>query len=205
MLGWNLGLTIPAATVQRQQTTLVRISRTIVSSHKPSQRVFTLSAHSCTLHPLIFLCYCCLSFSRASYFILPNLVIFTSKVYPNYTILMAPVLSRSLASASLASLPPSSFTLKHSKKALNLRSTFIPYNRLRHGLSGGGLKWQIETKQNRTFVRCDTAVADKEAADASGEKFEYQAEVGFCRINGFLLLLFFDYGISVKLSGKGKL
>lgn len=90
---------------------------------------------------------------------------------------MAPVLSRSLASASLASLPPSFFTLKHSKQALNLRSTFIPYNRLRHGLFGGGLKWKIERKQNRTFVRCDTAVADKEAADASGEKFEYQAEV----------------------------
>lgn len=98
---------------------------------------------------------------------------------------MAPVLSRSLASASLASLPPSFFTLKHSKQALNLRSTFIPYNRLRHGLFGGGLKWKIERKQNRTFVRCDTAVADKEAADASGEKFEYQAEVGFCIISDF--------------------
>lgn len=50
-------------------------------------------------------------------------------------------------------------------------------NGFRKGLSCAGLKWKLEKRNNRIGVRCDAAVAEKEAADTSGEKFEYQAEV----------------------------
>ncbi|XP_050221462.1 heat shock protein 90-5, chloroplastic [Mercurialis annua] len=94
---------------------------------------------------------------------------------------MAPVLSRTLASASLVSLPSSTpFSLKHAKKPLNLRSLFLPSNTnsaLRKGISCSDLKWKLDQRNNRTGVRCEAAVAEKEASDTSGEKFEYQAEV----------------------------
>ncbi|KAL6294921.1 hypothetical protein ACE6H2_003063 [Prunus campanulata] len=91
---------------------------------------------------------------------------------------MAPVLSRSLATASLASLPSSSpFTLRNPSKALSLRSAFVPQNGLRKGFSCGGLKWKLESKNRGISIRCDAAVAEKEATDTPGEKFEYQAEV----------------------------
>ncbi|XP_050372150.1 heat shock protein 90-5, chloroplastic [Argentina anserina] len=88
---------------------------------------------------------------------------------------MAPVLSRSLSTASLASLP--SFSLRNPNKALNLRSTFLPQNGFRKGFTCGGLKWRVETNNRQVTVRCDAAVAEKEVADAPGEEFEYQAEV----------------------------
>ncbi|XP_068325991.1 heat shock protein 90-5, chloroplastic [Pyrus communis] len=92
---------------------------------------------------------------------------------------MAPVLSRSMATASLASLPSSSpFALRNPSRALSLRSAFVPQNGLRKGFSCGGLKWKVESRNRRVSVRCDAAVADKEeATDAPGERFEYQAEV----------------------------
>lgn len=90
---------------------------------------------------------------------------------------MAPVLSRSLSTASLASLP--SFSLRNHNKAFTLRTAFVPQNGLRKGFTCGGLKWRLETNNRQVTVRCDAAVAEKEVADAPGEEFEYQAEVGF--------------------------
>ncbi|KAB5544703.1 hypothetical protein DKX38_012815 [Salix brachista] len=90
---------------------------------------------------------------------------------------MAPVLSRSLAtSASLISLPSS---ITHpNNKVLNLKSVFLPRNNgLRNEFSCSGLKCKLEKRNNRISVRCEAAVAEKEATDTSGEKFEYQAEV----------------------------
>ncbi|KAL6187851.1 hypothetical protein ACLB2K_039246 [Fragaria x ananassa] len=88
---------------------------------------------------------------------------------------MAPVLTRSLSTASLASLP--SFSLRNPNKAFNLRTAFVPQNGLRKGFTCGGLKWRLETNNRQVTVRCDAAVAEKEVADAPGEEFEYQAEV----------------------------
>ncbi|XP_050277644.1 heat shock protein 90-5, chloroplastic [Quercus robur] len=94
---------------------------------------------------------------------------------------MAPVLSRSLATASLASLPSaSSFLLRNSNRVLNLTTAFVPQNGLRKRFSSSsGLKWKYERRNHRFALRCEAAaVAEKEAADdTSGEKFEYQAEV----------------------------
>lgn len=93
---------------------------------------------------------------------------------------MAPVLSRSLTHASLASLPSSFFvSARNNSRGLILRSAFLPQNGLRRGYSSSGLKWKLEKRNGRFVVRCDAAVAEKEAAEDSGEKFEYQAEVGF--------------------------
>ncbi|XP_040374293.1 heat shock protein 90-5, chloroplastic isoform X2 [Rosa chinensis] len=88
---------------------------------------------------------------------------------------MAPVLSRSLSTASLASLP--SLTLRNPNKVLNLRSAFVPQNGLRKGFACGGLKWRLETQNRQVTVRCDAAVAEKEVANTPGEEFQYQAEV----------------------------
>ncbi|KAI9091934.1 hypothetical protein K1719_027869 [Acacia pycnantha] len=93
---------------------------------------------------------------------------------------MAPVLSRSLATASLASLPTSSpFTHRNNRGDLTLRNAFLPPTSfIRNGFSSSGLKWKLEGRINKMVVRCDAAVAEKEeATDAPGEKFEYQAEV----------------------------
>ncbi|XP_044493783.1 heat shock protein 90-5, chloroplastic-like [Mangifera indica] len=85
---------------------------------------------------------------------------------------MAPVISRSLATPSLVSLP---FSFKYSNnKHLSLTSSLFPQNCLRKGFSCSALNWK---RNSRPLVRCEAAVADKEAADTSGEKFEYQAEV----------------------------
>ncbi|OMO93656.1 Heat shock protein Hsp90 [Corchorus capsularis] len=86
---------------------------------------------------------------------------------------MAPVLSRSLATPSLASLP-----LTNPNKAFAFRSAFLPQNGLNKAFSCSGLRWKFEKKNNRIAVRCEaSAVAEKDAEEASGEKFEYQAEV----------------------------
>ncbi|MBA0613381.1 hypothetical protein Godav_013824 [Gossypium davidsonii] len=86
---------------------------------------------------------------------------------------MAPVLSRSLATPSLASLP-----LTNPNKAFNLRTAFLPPNALNKAFSYSRLRWKLEKRNNRITVRCEaSAVAEKEAEETSGEKFEYQAEV----------------------------
>lgn len=58
------------------------------------------------------------------------------------------------------------------------------------GLTCAGLKWNLQKRNRRVGIRCDSAVAEKEAADTSGEKFEYQAEVGLS------LSLFFNCKVS---------
>lgn len=90
---------------------------------------------------------------------------------------MAPVLSRSLVSSPIASLP--SFSVKNgSNKVLNLRSAFLPQRGFKNGFSCSGLKWKLERRDSGVVVRCEAAVAEKEAADTSdGETHEYQAEV----------------------------
>lgn len=91
---------------------------------------------------------------------------------------MAPVLSRSMTSASLASLPSSSFTLKNThNKVLNLSSTFCPHNKLSRNCPKFSISKKNQRKPSKLSVRCDAAVAEQEAPEASGEKFEYQAEV----------------------------
>ncbi|KAF8378528.1 hypothetical protein HHK36_029871 [Tetracentron sinense] len=91
---------------------------------------------------------------------------------------MAPVLSRISANPSMASLPSSSsFLVKNNNKFLKLGTTFLPQNVFRNGFSCGGLKWKLERRDSRMAIRCDAVVAEKEAPDTSGEKFEYQAEV----------------------------
>lgn len=58
-----------------------------------------------------------------------------------------------------------------------MRNTFVPLNGLRKGFSCSGLKWKLEKRGSRVGVRCEAGVAEKEAPDTPGEKFEYQAEV----------------------------
>ncbi|KAL6349757.1 hypothetical protein AAG906_001644 [Vitis piasezkii] len=88
---------------------------------------------------------------------------------------MAPVLSRSLATAPLTSFPLNN--INNNRRVLNLRNTFVPLNGLRKGFSCSGLKWKLEKRGSRVGVRCEAGVAEKEAPDTPGEKFEYQAEV----------------------------
>ncbi|CAM8881397.1 unnamed protein product [Rhodiola kirilowii] len=89
---------------------------------------------------------------------------------------MAPVLSRSLASAPLQPL----MLKKGGGGGLlcALKSSFLKTNGLRSSLSCGGLKWKVERKRSGVVVRCEAAaVVEKEETEATGEKFEYQAEV----------------------------
>ncbi|XP_059648700.1 heat shock protein 90-5, chloroplastic [Cornus florida] len=91
---------------------------------------------------------------------------------------MAPVLSRSLASASVTSFPSSSsLPWKKPIKALNAGSVFLPQNGLRNNFSRSGLKWKLERRESQVVVRCEAAVAEKETAESSDERHEYQAEV----------------------------
>uniref|UniRef100_A0A7N0TDH1 Histidine kinase/HSP90-like ATPase domain-containing protein n=1 Tax=Kalanchoe fedtschenkoi TaxID=63787 RepID=A0A7N0TDH1_KALFE len=89
---------------------------------------------------------------------------------------MAPVLSGSLASASLASLQP--LELRKGRSFCALKSSFLPRNGLRSLVTRGGLKWNVERRRSGVVVRCEAAaVAEKEETEAGAEKFEYQAEV----------------------------
>ncbi|KAH7839590.1 hypothetical protein Vadar_006081 [Vaccinium darrowii] len=96
---------------------------------------------------------------------------------------MAPVLSRSLASASVASRPSRQSPLFSSNNTTGRvfsikRSAFVPQNGLRNSFSSSGLKWKVERRDKGLVVRCEaTAVAEKEVPETSGERHEYQAEV----------------------------
>ncbi|KAG9448603.1 hypothetical protein H6P81_008568 [Aristolochia fimbriata] len=90
---------------------------------------------------------------------------------------MAPVLSRSLGSAAVASFPFSSSSSFKTNRYLKFRPSFLSQSVLKAGLPFNGLKWNFEGQQYRTAVRCQAAVAEKDAPEASEEKFEYQAEV----------------------------
>ncbi|KAL7132636.1 hypothetical protein ABFS83_12G088000 [Erythranthe nasuta] len=94
---------------------------------------------------------------------------------------MAPVLSRSLASAAVAAVPyTASFSIKNTGKSTRgfPRSAFLPRNGLKNSFSRSGLEWKLERRQSSVVVRCEAAaVAEKEAPQADGETYEYQAEV----------------------------
>ncbi|KAM3269337.1 heat shock protein 90-5, chloroplastic [Capsicum chacoense] len=95
---------------------------------------------------------------------------------------MAPVVSRSLISAPMASVPySSSFVLGiGSTKRVCLKSSFlVRNNNIKNGFLQSGLKWKQDKREiGGVVVRCEaSAVAEKEATESSGETHEYQAEV----------------------------
>ena len=83
---------------------------------------------------------------------------------------MAPALSRTLGASSVAALRPSP------SRGLS-RCAVVPQGKR----CAGGVRWDAG-RERVVGVRCVSAVAEKAAAaeeeEASGEKFEYQAEVG---------------------------
>lgn len=110
---------------------------------------------------------------------------------------MAPVLSRSLASAAMAVTPNmTSFSIQSGAKSNRalLKSAFLPKSGLKNAFLRSGLEWKVERRPSGVVVRCDaSAVAEKEAApESSGETYEYQAEVNFP-----LLFFIFFFGIFV--------
>ncbi|KAH9617933.1 hypothetical protein KSS87_021648, partial [Heliosperma pusillum] len=92
---------------------------------------------------------------------------------------MAPVLSRTVISSSLTCSP--SISLKNAlNNRFNFTSTLCPLNRITTNYARFSLANKNPTKlhsNNKLTVRCDAAVAEQEAPEASGEKFQYQAEV----------------------------
>ncbi|KAL5987484.1 hypothetical protein ACLOJK_035232 [Asimina triloba] len=93
---------------------------------------------------------------------------------------MAPVLSRSVGTTSIPSLHFQT-CLKNNRRGLKLGTSFLPRALFRSSLSAAsGLKWKLDERKvggRMVSVRCEAAVAEKDAEEASGEKFEYQAEV----------------------------
>ncbi|KAM0003291.1 putative Heat shock protein Hsp90 family [Helianthus debilis subsp. tardiflorus] len=94
---------------------------------------------------------------------------------------MAPVLSRTLAPSSVASVPYSPlFSSKlNTQNRLSLRSGFLHQNGVKNGsFLCSGLKLDVGKRGSGVVVRCEaSAVAEKETSEGSGEMFEYQAEV----------------------------
>lgn len=91
---------------------------------------------------------------------------------------MAPVLSRSVASASVAPIPG---LVSGKSKRVFLPSAFLPRNGLKNSFSRSGLGWKLDKRHSGVVVRCDaSAVAEKEVTETDGEKHEYQAEVWIC-------------------------
>ncbi|KAJ8570059.1 hypothetical protein K7X08_006636 [Anisodus acutangulus] len=91
---------------------------------------------------------------------------------------MAPVVSRSLSSVPMSSLPYTScFVLgSGSTNRVCLKSSFLARNNIKNGFLQSGLKWKHDKRDARVVVRCEvSAVAEKE--EASEETYEYQAEV----------------------------
>ncbi|RWW10795.1 hypothetical protein BHE74_00046326 [Ensete ventricosum] len=92
---------------------------------------------------------------------------------------MAPVLTQSLGTSFTVSLHRLSIPLKsNSARGLRFRTSFLSQP-LVSGISFpvSGLSCKAERRERWMRVRCEAAVAEKEAEEASGEKFEYQAEV----------------------------
>ncbi|KAI3818349.1 hypothetical protein L1987_12154 [Smallanthus sonchifolius] len=83
--------------------------------------------------------------------------------------------------ASAASLPytPLFSSKSNTQNRLSLRSAFLHQNGLKsNNFSCSGLKLKVDKRGNSVVVRCEaSAVAEKEASEASGETYEYQAEV----------------------------
>ncbi|MBA0739234.1 hypothetical protein Gogos_012522 [Gossypium gossypioides] len=63
---------------------------------------------------------------------------------------MALILSRSLVTSSLVSLP-----LTNPNKAFNLRNTFLPSNTLNKALSCSRLRWKLEKRNNQIVENKD--------------------------------------------------
>ncbi|CAA7407763.1 unnamed protein product [Spirodela intermedia] len=95
---------------------------------------------------------------------------------------MAPVLSRSLGTPSTAALLFSSSssplaTSSSRASSLGFGGSLSSRSLGRKSFSAR-LRWNKEKRESRGVVRCDAAVAEKDATeDAPGEKYEYQAEV----------------------------
>ncbi|KAF3329727.1 heat shock protein 83-like protein [Carex littledalei] len=93
---------------------------------------------------------------------------------------MAPVLSgRSLGASSVSAIHLSSprFGLGRAGRSSSLFPNHVS-TRSRISLSSAiGLRWKAEKRRSRLVVKSEAAVAEKGADEASGEKFEYQAEV----------------------------
>ena len=171
MLNWqDLHLRIPPTTFQKWPLTLCRpFQNPLLSPLKPLSRNQGFSTNPQA--PL----------SLIQQHLHTHIPIYTYKSYNLiYQDLMAPVLSRSLTSASVVSLPSysSSFSLKNTNRGLSLkRNAFLGQNGLRNSLFWSGLKWKIERRERGAVVRCEATVAEKEAPETSGERHEYQAEV----------------------------
>ncbi|KAK4357956.1 hypothetical protein RND71_023566 [Anisodus tanguticus] len=94
---------------------------------------------------------------------------------------MAPVVSRSLSSAPMASVPytPSLVLGSGSTNRVCLKNTFLARSNIKNGFLQSGLKWKQDKRDARVVVRCEaSAVAEKEeASESSGDTYEYQAEV----------------------------
>lgn len=93
---------------------------------------------------------------------------------------MVPVLTQTLGTSSTASLHPPSTPLRSSSaRALGFRPSFLSRPLLsRSSFPAAGLRCKVQRRERRMGPRCEAAVTEKEADEASGEKFEYQAEVG---------------------------
>ncbi|RRT35352.1 hypothetical protein B296_00045609 [Ensete ventricosum] len=92
---------------------------------------------------------------------------------------MAPILTQSLGTSFTVSLHRLSISLKsNSARGLRFRTSFLSQP-LGSGISFpvSGLSCKAERRERWMRVRCEAAVAEKESEEASGEKFEYQAEV----------------------------
>lgn len=93
---------------------------------------------------------------------------------------MAPVLSgRSLGASSISAIHLSSprFGLGRAGRTSSLFPNHVN-TRSRISLSSANeLRWNAEKRRSRLMVKCEAAVAEKGADEASEEKFEYQAEV----------------------------
>lgn len=92
---------------------------------------------------------------------------------------MAEALSRSVTSATVASVPHSPLlsTKNTSSRSLSLTRPFLPRIGHRNHFSCSGLKWKLQKRDSSVVVRCEATVAERETEEASGEKYEYQAEV----------------------------
>ncbi|CAN4124658.1 unnamed protein product [Withania somnifera] len=94
---------------------------------------------------------------------------------------MAPVVSRSLTFAPMASVPYTPSFVLGSGSSTNrvcVKSTFFPRNNIKNGFLQSGLKWKVDERDASIVVRCEaSAVAEKETSESSGETHEYQAEV----------------------------
>lgn len=98
-------------------------------------------------------------------------------------------MASSISGASFMTLSVPPLTTMANER-VKLGTSFVPKSSVRgKGFSMASLKWKMERRrEGKMSVRCEAAaVAEKEAEDASGEKFEYQAEVCFSSVCSLFL------------------